>query len=365
MKRFALCLCIVVFAFCLLPFGAADGVDSTETAYQTEDHAQEVNGYSSREGEQPSLDKNAVGSAQTENAPVGAAPTAPAIPAVSSSAAPAAPASASPAAPATSTAPAIPAVSSSAASAAPTTSTAPTSASPAAPTTSTAPAIPAVSSSAAPTAPATSKAPTSASPAADTGKEVPAAAAKNGAASSVADRDGKGAESGETADLTFASIHNKGLTVADGNKWYYENFDRQGRPSFAVLYENGTALEKTEWQYKGNTRHPAQKRIVRPADSEIFHYDEAGRELSIERYTGKTVASKTENVYNSGGKLIEQTVTAGKNIDRSVWEFAGGTAVSQTKYRNGKKTAFIELNTTPHIVHLYMDGKEVYVGEEV
>lgn len=333
MKRFALCLCIVVFAFCLLPFGAADGVDSTETAYQTEDHAQEVNGYSSREGEQPSLDKNAVGSAQTENAPVGAAPTAPA-----------APASASPAAPATSTAPAIPAVSSSAASAAP------ASASP---------------TDTAPTAPATSTAPTSASPAADTGKECPAAAAKDGAASSVADRDGKGAESGETADLTFASIHNKGLTVADGNKWYYENFDRQGRPSFAVLYENGTALEKTEWQYKGNTRHPAQKRIVRPADSEIFRYDEAGRELSIERYTGKTVASKTENVYNSGGKLIEQTVTAGKNIDRSVWEFAGGTAVSQTKYRNGKKTAFIELNTTPHIVHLYMDGKEVYVGEEV
>ena len=289
MKRVAFCLCIGVFVFCLLPFGAADGVDSTETAYQAEEYEQEVNGYSSREGEKPSLDENTVGSAQTENAPVGAAP-------------------------ATSTAPATPA---------------------------------------------------SASPAADTGKEVPAAAAKDGAASSVADRDGKGAESGETADLTFASIHNKGLTVADGNKWYYENFDRQGRPSFAVLYENGTALEKTEWQYKGNTRHPAQKRIVRPADSEIFRYDEEGRELSIELYTGETLTSKTENVYNGGGKLIEQTVTAGKNIERSVWEFSEGTAVSQTKYRNGKKTAFIELDTTPHIVHLYMDDKEVYVGAEV
>ena len=289
MKRVAFCLCIGVFVFCLLPFGAADGVDSTETAYQAEDHAQEVNGYSSREGEKSSLDENTVGSAQTENAPVGAAP-------------------------ATSTAPATPA---------------------------------------------------SAAPAADTGKEVPAAAAKDGAASSVADRDGKGAESGETADLSFASIHSKGLTVADGNKWYYENFDRQGRPSFAVLYENGTALEKTEWQYKGNTRHPAQKRIVRPADSEIFRYDEEGRELSIELYTGKTLTSKTENVYNGGGKLIEQTITAGKNIERSVWEFSEGTAVSQTKYRNGKKTAFIELDTTPHIVHLYMDDKEVYVGAEV
>lgn len=291
MKRAAFCLCIVVFAFCLLPFGAADGVDSTETAYQAEDHAQEVNGYSSREGEKPSLDENTVGSAQPANAPVGTSPSAPAS---------------------------------------------------------------AVSTGSA-----------GASPAADTGKEVPAAAAKDGAASSVADRDGKGAESGETADLSFASIHSKGLTVADGNKWYYENFDRQGRPSFAVLYENGTALEKTEWQYKGNTRHPAQKRIVRPADSEIFRYDEEGRELSIELYTGKTLTSKTENVYNGGGKLIEQTVTAGKNIERSVWEFSEGTAVSQTKYRNGKKTAFIELDTTPHIVHLYMDDKEVYVGAEV
>lgn len=288
MKRAAFCLCIVAFAFCLLPFGAADGVDSTETAYQAEDHAQEVNGYSSREGEKPSLDENTVGSAQTENAPVGAAPA--------TSTAPAAPASASPA--------------------------------------------------------ATSQA----------GQIPTTALQKSGSDSSAADTDEK---SGETADLTFASIHSKGLTVADGNKWYYENFDRQGRPSFAVLYENGTALEKTEWQYKGNTRHPAQKRIVRPADSEIFRYDEEGRELSIELYTGETLTSKTENVYNGGGKLIEQTVTAGKNIERSVWEFSEGTAVSQTKYRNGKKTAFIELDTTPHIVHLYMDDKEVYVGAEV
>ena len=288
MKRVAFCLCIGVFVFCLLPFGAADGVDSTETAYQAEDHAQEVNGYSSREGEKPSLDENTVGSAQTENAPVGAAPA--------TSTAPAAPASASPA--------------------------------------------------------ATSQA----------GQIPTTALQKSGSDSSAADTDEK---SGETADLTFASIHSKGLTVADGNKWYYENFDRQGRPSFAVLYENGTALEKTEWQYKGNTRHPAQKRIVRPADSEIFRYDEEGRELSIELYTGETLTSKTENVYNGGGKLIEQTVTAGKNIERSVWEFSKGTAVSQTKYRNGKKTAFIELDTTPHIVHLYMDDKEVYVGAEV
>ena len=86
--------------------------------------------------------------------------------------------------------------------------------------------------------------------------------------------------------------------------------------------------------------------------------------MTIERYKGKTLTSKTENVYNSDGKLIEQTITAGKNTDKSVWVFAGDKAISQTKYRNGKKTALIELGNIPHIIHLYVDDKEVYVGEE-
>lgn len=205
-------------------------------------------------------------------------------------------------------------------------------------------------------------------PSAAAGKEAPAEDSQNGAtnsgtASPVSGSNEKEGKNGESADPTFASIHSKGLTVADGNKWYYEGFDRQGRSSFAVLYEDGTVIEKTEWAYKGATRYPVQKKILRADGSETFRYDEAGRELSVERYEGKTLASKTENLYNGDGELIEQTITAGKNTDRSVWEFAGDKAVSQTKYRNGKKTAFIELHTTPHIVHLYVDDKEVYVGE--
>ena len=201
----------------------------------------------------------------------------------------------------------------------------------------------------------------SASPAVGTdGKETESGEA----ASSTAGADGKEAENDKQADLTFASIHSKGLTVADGNKWYYESFDRQGRSSFAVFYNDGTAVEKTEWAYKGRARHPTKKKILRTDSSEIFCYDDDGRELSIEQYEQKTLTSKTENIYNGGGKLIEQTITAGKNIDKSIWEFDGDKAISQTKYRNGKKTALIELDNTPHIIHLYIDDKEVYVGEE-
>ena len=190
------------------------------------------------------------------------------------------------------------------------------------------------------------------------------AATNSGTASPADGTDGKKDESGEPVDSTFASIHSKGLAVADGNKWYYEGFDRQGRSAFGVLYEDGTTIEKTVWTYQGAARYPEQKKILRKESSEIFRYNEKGKELTIERYEGKNLASKTENVYNAADKLIEQTITAGKNIDRSVWEFVDDKAITQTKYRNGKKTAFIELHSTPHIVHLYIDDKEVYVGEE-
>ena len=190
------------------------------------------------------------------------------------------------------------------------------------------------------------------------------AATNSGTASPADGTDGKKDENGEPVDSTFASIHSKGLAVADGNKWYYEGFDGQGRSAFGVLYEDGTAIEKTVWTYQGAARYPEQKKILRKESSEIFRYNEKGKELTIERYEGKNLASKTENVYNAADKLIEQTITAGKNTDRSVWEFVGDKAVTQTKYRNGKKTAFIELHNTPHIVHLYIDDKEVYVGEE-
>ena len=137
-----------------------------------------------------------------------------------------------------------------------------------------------------------------ASPPAAAKKEASAEAAKSdstnsGTASPTADAKEKETESNEDTDSTFASIHSKGLAVADGNKWYYEGFDRQGRSAFGVLYEDGAAIEKTVWTYQGAARYPEQKKILRKESSEIFRYNEKGKELSIERYEGKNLISKT------------------------------------------------------------------------
>lgn len=167
-----------------------------------------------------------------------------------------------------------------------------------------------------------------------------------------------------TSDAAFASIQKTGLIVTDGKKWYYEHFDRQGRAAFAALYEDGTAVEHIFWSYKAAARRPFEKKTVRSASTEMIRYDDAGRELVVEYYEKKILISKTENVYNSSGRLIKRTVTAGENVDESIWDVAGDKTVSQTKYRNGKKISFIELHTEPHIVHLYVDDKEVFVEAE-
>lgn len=293
MRRSAFCLFILVFVFCQLPFGVADGIELTDTQVGT---APEI--------------------------PVDIAPDVPAA-------------------------------------AAPTDTTQGESASAHSAKERETTLIPVAAEKESPTEVA--KSDETAPPSADTEE-----ADNDGTASPAEkdEKDGQKAERGAPADVAFASIHSKGLTVADGNRWYYESFDRQGRASFAMLYEDGTAIEKTVWTYQGAARYPEQKKILRKESSEIFRYNEQGKELTIERYEDKTLVSKTENVYNDADKLIEQTITSGKNTDRSVWKFVEDKVVSQTKYRNGKKTALIELHSTPHIVHLYVDDKEVYVGEE-
>lgn len=174
------------------------------------------------------------------------------------------------------------------------------------------------------------------------------------------------AETGKAAaDTSFASIQTKGMTVAEDKTWYYEHFDRYGRSAFAVEYEDGKEIKRTLWSYTGAAHHPHEKRTYLNGTEEIIRYDDAGRVLVMEIYDEKkALVSKTENTYTGAGNLVEQQITAGTNTDRFVWDFAGGKAVSQTKYRNGKKTAFIELHSTPRIVHLYADDKEVLVTEE-
>ena len=174
------------------------------------------------------------------------------------------------------------------------------------------------------------------------------------------------AEEKTESDQSFASIQPNTLITADGRRWYYEYFDRNGRPSFAVLYEDNTLIEKTRWFYEEeSSRHPVKKTVDTVTGGEMIQYTPSGSVLAIEIYDEKRrVTSKTDNTYDERGRLIRQLITGEAHTDISVWEFLEDTAVSLTKYRDGKKHTMIELNKESQIVHLYVDDKEVFVTEE-
>ncbi len=168
------------------------------------------------------------------------------------------------------------------------------------------------------------------------------------------------------ANASFASIQNGGLTVADGNRWYYESFDTQGRVVFTVLYEKDREIEKITRQYASlDATHPSEQITVTASGTEKMRYTADGKTLSVEVYgKNKELIEKTENRYNKNGKLVEQIHTRDGNTEKSVWDFVRGKAVSQTKYRNDEKTAFIELHSGKRIVHIYKNDVEVFVTEE-
>ncbi|MGP1576057.1 MAG: hypothetical protein ACTTH7_00960 [Treponema sp.] len=167
-------------------------------------------------------------------------------------------------------------------------------------------------------------------------------------------------------DYSVGSISQTGLIVAEENRWYYEEFDLLGRPLIAVLFDKEIELETIHWKYEGKSHHPVGKTTVTAGKTEEnIRYDAAGNIILIEHYDAqKKLLEKTENSYDSHNHLVQQIVFNGQHHDKTVWEYTKDKAVSQTKYRNDEKTAFIELLDEKRIIHVFVDGKEVFVTEE-
>lgn len=182
-----------------------------------------------------------------------------------------------------------------------------------------------------------------------------------------ADKPDEAAENPEKPqiDTGFSAITPAGLTIAEDGRWYYEQFDAKGRPVRAVYYDKDVLREEITWVY-ADTHNPVQKKTQTAGKgSETIRYNTAGLPECIEVYdeAGK-LHTKTDRQYDTHNNLIEETVFDGKHSEKSVWQFAHNKAVSQTKYRNGEKRAFIELHDAKRIVHLYVNGTEVLVTEE-
>ncbi len=163
----------------------------------------------------------------------------------------------------------------------------------------------------------------------------------------------------------FYSLQNMGLTACYGERWFFEQFDENGRAVTSVLYEKDKLIEKRTYTYRDGYKSAAE---VILSDKVIkIKYNKKGLELenAVYNHDGAKILEKTINIYDEKYLLIK-TAFIKDNTERSS-EFvynANGKKISQTDFFNGIKICFAEYKTDKKIIHLFENGKEIKLLEE-
>ncbi len=170
-----------------------------------------------------------------------------------------------------------------------------------------------------------------------------------------------------TNDFEFFSIQASGLTIADGDVWYFEEYDENGNIISTVSYRQEKMLSKSSIEYYNNKKVGAV--FVDPKKIIKVKYDSKGSEIKREEFrnkkgeTGKILLSYN-NVYGGDGRLKEETYIENGVEIRKVYAYKNGEKVTETVYENGSKTIFIEYRDSLKLVHLFDKDTEVSVFEE-
>ncbi|QEJ98215.1 hypothetical protein [Treponema phagedenis] len=158
----------------------------------------------------------------------------------------------------------------------------------------------------------------------------------------------------------FSSIEDTGLTLADNDTWYYEEFDSLGRPSLAVLYSGANLAEKTEWKYESESLYPYSQTVTKDKQHVMTKYSAAGFLILKEVYNAdKGLEQKIENTYNAKNELVSREETKGDVLYRREWTYEKGKKKSEIVYRNTVLQARIYFFDSYKMVHVYENDKEI------
>lgn len=165
----------------------------------------------------------------------------------------------------------------------------------------------------------------------------------------------------------FSSIQMNGLTVANGNRWYFEEYDEYGNIIGKISYDNNKMIFKSNIEYD-NGKKKSEMLTERKKITKIS-YNDKGVEISREEYQNKKgqlgkSLNAVSNVYNDNGKIKEEVKTENGITVRRVYEYEKDKKVSETIYENDIKTIFIEYKEEKKIVHIFDEGLEINVFEE-
>lgn len=175
-------------------------------------------------------------------------------------------------------------------------------------------------------------------------------------AADTADTD-SAADENQPADAQYASIADGYVLVGDGDCWYYEKHDNEGRILFKKWFKNDTAVRTHLFTYTdgvlSESTDKSEDRTI------VYSYDKESREIkSIETKNG--VIKTTEKKYNAQNKIIEIKITEGHNTTlQKNFYTEDGKLKSEEHYINGLLAAKILYNGKNKTVSVYAAGKKI------
>ena len=172
----------------------------------------------------------------------------------------------------------------------------------------------------------------------------------------------------EAEETEFSSIQSSGLTLANGDNWYFEEYDQNGNIISVASYNKKKLLSKSQFEYNENGKKigatfTEQKRIVK------LTFNDKGVEIGRSEYKKRKgeagdIYLSEQKSYDETGRLQEETITENGITTRRLYTYDGKKLATETVFENDMKTLFIEYQEKIRIVHIFDDEVELSVFEE-
>ena len=175
-------------------------------------------------------------------------------------------------------------------------------------------------------------------------------------------------ETQDKEETEFSSIQSSGLTLANGDRWYFEEYDENGNIVSIVSYNKKKLLSKSQFEYneegkKLSATFTEPKKIIK------LIFNDKGMEVGRAEYKKRKgqmgeVYSSHENIYDEKGRLQEEKTTENGITTKKVYTYSNKKMTTETVFENDVKTLFIEYKEDVKIVHIFDGEVELSVFEE-
>ena len=159
-------------------------------------------------------------------------------------------------------------------------------------------------------------------------------------------------------ETEFSSIQSGGLTLANGDSWYFEEYDENGNIVSIVSYDKKKLLSKSQFEYN-NEGKKISATLTEPKKIIKLAFNDKGEEIGRTEYKkrkgqiGEVYSSHQKN-YDTEGRLQEERTIEQGITKRKVYTYNGKKIISETIFEYDVKTLFIEFRVIVKFVVIFV-----------